>query len=200
LAVPDNDRFARRLPRGWSKVARCLDSDRAADAGSAIEQALVELLKSTGGVPGLDVLADWVERHFGGQGRLDIAVDDVPHLPPETNENTRLAWSRAKALAAAAPDGISSTDALSFTTEFVTDLVRRYGEDRILPLRIGGGQCTLAEAKARMASALEFARVTDIARQLLARPSAATLRTPGHKRVPTVEVLHVGFSQLDDLS
>jgi hypothetical protein len=190
--MPDNDRFARYLPAKWGPVSTALHARDPHAAGLQIGRALTHSLRESGGIPGICSIA----------ARAVQAA--TPSLIPDTSEhdgeagtdnaNTRLALDRARAWQLAPPDrAVTEAD---FVADVLDAYSRRHCLEKVAPRLVTNGIGDAAEIRTLLADALAAGRLHEIAKQLLARDDASTLRAPGVQRRPVESILDTPFSEL----
>jgi hypothetical protein len=194
--MPDNDRFAIYLPAKWGPVSTALHVRDAPAAGVQIGRALAHSLRESGGIPGLASIA------------ADAVRAATPALIPDTaervgqdlsaaatqNANTRLALDCARAWELAPPDGAASSE--DFVVDVLTAYSRRHCLEKVAPRLVANGIADAAETRLLIDAALNAAPLLEIARQILAREDAATLKAPGRTRRSIESILGTPFSEL----
>lgn len=193
-AMPDNDRFARYLPAKWGRVSTALHVRDAQAAGLQISRALAHSLRESGGIPGLSAIARRAVVAATPALIRDLSDPNEPATSAAGNANTRLALDCASAWRAAPPE--RAVTEVDFVADVLAAYSKRHCLEKVAPRLVANGIGDAAEIRTLLNDALAAGRLQDIARQLLAREDAATLRAPSTARRSAESILDTPFSEL----
>jgi hypothetical protein len=157
---------------------------------------LAHSLRESGGVPGICSIAEEAIRASEPALIPDVTDRTGSSLLTlgEENANTRLALDCARAWQLAPPAGVVTAE------DFVVDVLIAYSKrhclEKVSPRLVANGTADATEARRLAGDALAAAPLREIARQLLAREDASTLRAPSRARRSAESLLDTPFSEL----
>lgn len=185
--MPDDDRWLLKLPPGWRKVWRYVDSGDSPDmAARATVQALARNLRDLGGIPELPGIADEaVRRARVKAAELDLGLSGGEPLPSSAHLPTAITRHAAAAMVEVDADRLvacSAREARQAVAEASVKALANYlGFDRMVPCAARKGK-ELRLVRDFVERVLSHPHVKTLAGRLLRHPDGRGLRAPGFNR------------------
>ncbi|NJP95445.1 hypothetical protein HCN51_39435 [Nonomuraea sp. FMUSA5-5] len=201
--MPDDDRWLRGLPPGWSKVWRCIDSGASLDQlARATAQAFARTFRDVGGVPELrDIADEAVQRAQTKCSELDLGIDDHDPLYASKHSPTVITRQVADALVETQAEKLAScstSEAQQVVAEAsLKELAFHFGFDRMVKDAVRRGK-ELLQVLNIMELVLAHPQIKALAGRLLRHPDGKGLRAPGFKMrsMSTSDLLETSLGDL----